>query len=98
MSDRHGPFEILASDETQRRVAGRKALAAASSTAEYRFLSFLQPSATKEEFKERLALVRSDLDEVVKTAAKEHGYDDVNGLTKHVVRGLARQSDFLATT
>lgn len=77
-------FDALAMDETDRRVASRRALALAHTRVENRLGAFLQGAVTRDEFNARLAAVSDDLNHYVAEACEECGHDH----PEHIVSSL----------
>jgi hypothetical protein len=67
-------FEVLANDTSHRREAARTALALAHTRVETHLGEWLRAAKTEQEFEQRLALVQSDFDHFVATAAEEVGH------------------------
>jgi hypothetical protein len=70
-----GLFEHLAADDSDLRLAHRKATAVANKRVQDRFGAFLAAANTPEELSARLSVVRSDIQSVVESACSELGGD-----------------------
>lgn len=68
-------FDSMEMDNTQRRVASRRALALAHNRVETSLGRFLRGARSEEEFFDRLALVQDDFSGLVTTASSEVGHD-----------------------
>ena len=75
MSDFAGIFESIATDDSQQRLASRKALVVARERVDARLGSFLAASTSAEEFDARYALVQEDFEGIVNITASEYGSD-----------------------
>lgn len=75
MSDFDGIFEELAADDSDERVASRKALAVSNKRVKDRFGAFLAAANTSSEYQARLGLIRDDLSETVAAVASDLGGD-----------------------
>jgi hypothetical protein len=78
-------FSVLAADDSDRRVASRRALALAHTRVDNQLGSFLRGSVTKEEFEARLAAVRNDLDAHVASACEETGHTQPEYITASLI-------------
>lgn len=68
-------FDVMEQDDTQRRIAARRALALAHQRVESNLGRFLRAAQNTEEFMERLALIQDDFAGYVSTASQEVGHD-----------------------
>lgn len=68
-------FDALEADQTNQRVASRRALALAQTRVANKMGKFFRGAQTEEEFLERLGLLQDDFDYIVKSASEEVGYD-----------------------
>jgi hypothetical protein len=82
MSAHAGIFEVLASDDSDSRLASRKALVLARTRIDQRLGTFLVAAQSRDEFDSRYALVGADFASIVRVAADEVGHEDANGLIK----------------
>jgi len=82
MSDFPGLFESIATDDSQQRLASRKALVVARERLDQRLGGFLGASQTPEEFDARLEYAREDFDGIVNVTAAEFGHDDPASLNE----------------
>jgi hypothetical protein len=82
--DMSGLFEFLAADENANRAEQRKALALARARASRRFANFIDNG----ERDERLALVAGEVEETVKQACAEVGYDNWEPIYEAVTASL----------
>lgn len=91
-------FESLDADQTQQRVASRRALAIADTRIASTMGQFLRGATSVEEFAERLGLVQEDFDWLITSAAEEVGYDQPE-LLKEAITASYREAvgpnDFL---
>jgi len=90
-------FESLDADQTQQRVASRRALALADTRIANTMGQFLRGAQNVEEFAERLGLVQEDFDWLITSAAEEVGYDQPE-LLKETITASYREAvgpDFL---
>jgi hypothetical protein len=78
-------FSVLAADDSDRRVASRRALALGHTRVDNQLGSFLRGSVTKEEFEARLAAVRDDLDAHVASACEETGHTQPEYITASLI-------------
>lgn len=83
-------FDVLAADETDRRVASRRALALAHTRVDNRLGAFLQQAVTKDEFDARLAAVEDDLKTHVAEACEECGHDHPEHITASLIHHFER--------
>jgi hypothetical protein len=74
MSDFGGVFEVLASDDSQARLASRRALVLSETRINERLGSFLASSKTAEEFDARLSYVDDDFKGIIAVACEEVGH------------------------
>lgn len=70
-----GLFEHLDAFDESEKIALRQAIAVANKRFNDRFASFLRHASTETEFNSRLALVESDIDNMVSDVANEYGGD-----------------------
>jgi hypothetical protein len=80
MTEFAGIFEVLAADDSDRRVASRKALVLARARIDQRLGSFLSAARSQAEFDARYDLVAGDFAGIVRVAADEVGHGDANSL------------------
>jgi hypothetical protein len=80
MTEFAGIFEVLASDQSDARLASRKALVLSRDRIDARLGKFLAASKSAEEFDARYDLVAEDFAGIVRVAADEIGHDDPDSL------------------
>lgn len=80
MTEFAGIFEVLASDQSDARLASRKALVLSRDRIDARLGKFLAASKSPEEFDARYDLVSEDFSGIVRVAADEVGHDDPDSL------------------
>lgn len=90
-------FDALELDDTDRRVAQRRALALAQTRVENRMGSFLRGAQSEEEFLERLALLQEDFSGAVRTASIEVGYDKPEHVEESIKAHYAAAVNFEET-
>jgi hypothetical protein len=87
MSDFGGVFEVLASDDSQARLASRRALVLSESRINERLGTFLGSSKTADEFDARLSYVDDDFKGIIAVACEEVGHGNpeaiYSSLTAH---------------
>lgn len=88
-------FDVLAQDDTDIRVAQRRALALAQTRVENRMGAFLRGARSEEEFEQRLALLMDDFTGAVRTASTETGYDSPEHIAEAVKQHYAEQVEFV---
>jgi hypothetical protein len=77
-----GLFEFLAADETQARLASRRALVLAQNRIETRLGAFLGSSKSPKEYDARFEMVADDFVGIVSVACKEVGHDNSTAIAK----------------
>jgi hypothetical protein len=82
MTDFAGIFEVLASDQSDARLASRKALVLSRDRIDARLGKFLAASRSPEEFDARYDLVADDFAGIVRVAANEVGHQDPDSLVE----------------
>jgi hypothetical protein len=80
MSDFGGVFEVLASDDSQARLASRRALVLSESRINERLGSFLGSSKTADEFDARLSYVEDDFKGIIAVACEEVGHGNAEAI------------------
>jgi hypothetical protein len=75
MSDFPGLFESISTDDSQQRLASRKALVVARERLDQRLGAFLGASTSQEEFEARYDLVSDDFKGIVNVTAAQYGAD-----------------------
>ena len=80
MSTGPGIFEVLAADQSDARLASRKALVLSRDRIDARLGKFLGASRSPQEFAARFDLVSEDFVGIVRVAAREVGHDDPDAL------------------
>lgn len=88
-------FDVLAQDDTDIRVAQRRALALAQTRVENRMGAFLRGARSEEEFEQRLALLMDNFTGAVRTASTETGYDKPEHIAEAVKQHYAEQVEFV---
>lgn len=96
MYDTESVFNVLAADDTERRVSFRRALALAHQRVESRLGSFLRQASSQDDFDARLAACRDEFVSLVASATEEHRYDNpvnlAESLRSHYIREAQKQS------
>ena len=92
MYDTESVFNVLAADETERRVTSRRALALAHTRVEGHLGAFLRQASSKEDFEARLAACREDFEGHIVSAAEEYGYGHPEYLVKSLVSHFYREA------
>lgn len=82
MTEFAGIFEVLAADQSDARLASRKALVLSRDRIDARLGKFLAASRSPEEFDARFELVKDDFAGIVRVAADEIGHDDPDSLVQ----------------
>lgn len=82
MSNAPGIFEVLAADQSDARLASRKALVLSRDRIDARLGKFLGSSRSPQEFDARYDLVSEDFVGIVRVAASEVGHDDPDALVE----------------
>lgn len=90
MFDTGSVFDVLASDDSDRRLAQRKALALAEARLENTLGRFLRSAVTTEEFQARMASVEADFARHVAEASAEVGYDQPERLVPVLASSFER--------
>lgn len=92
MFDTESVFNVLAADDTERRVASRRALALAHTRVENHLGQFLRQAQSEEEFEARLAACQEEFVGHVATAAQEHSYDKPEYIAQSLRDHYAREA------
>jgi hypothetical protein len=82
MTEFAGIFEVLASDQSDARLASRKALVLSRDRIDARLGKFLSASRSPQEFDARYELVADDFAGIVRVAADEVGHEDPDSLVE----------------
>lgn len=85
-----GVFEVLAADQSQQVVAGRKAVALATQRVNDRFSRFLLAAESRDDLHARLSLVIDDLKDVVAQTCDEVGHGDAKPLVAAITNSYTR--------
>lgn len=90
MLDTGSVFDVLASDDSDRRLAQRKALVLAETRLDNTLGRFLRAAVTEEEFGARMAACRDDFGRHVAEACAEVGHEDPAGIAKVLTSSYLR--------
>lgn len=85
MFDTDSVFNVLAADDSDRRVASRRALALAHTRVDNALGAYLKGAVTKDDFESRLAQVQDELTAHVALACEESGHDKPEFITASLI-------------